>query len=417
MKKNILFAIALLALSISSFAQSVWSDVAKQQRSNQVIQPAEYRSLYLDYNEMRSILQSAPSENDVDVRNSSVVVEIPMPDGSMQSFKIVEASIMEPELQAKFPNIRSYLGQGIDDPAATLRFSFSHKGFNAMVLRPGGSIFIDPVSPTDSEYYISYTREAFYATSAKSQTERSCEIPDQIDVERYDRLIEKPGKTEKKVQMMGMRGPNGTQLRTYRLALACTGEYATYHGGNVPDVLAAMNTSMTRVNGIYENEVSIRMVLVANNNLLVFLNASTDPYTNNNGGTMLGQNISTCNSVIGSANYDIGHVFSTGGGGVAYLGVPCTSNKAGGVTGQSNPIGDPFDVDYVAHEMGHQFGGNHTQNNSCNRSSSAAYEPGSASTIMGYAGICSPNLQSNSDAYFHNHSYNEIRVFSNSGSG
>jgi hypothetical protein len=213
------------------------------------------------------------------------------------------------------------------------------------------------------------------------------------------------------------RADNGTQLRTYRLALACTGEYASFHGGTVANVLAAMNTSMARVNGLFERDACLTMQIVANNDQLVFLNANTDPYSNTNGSAMLSQNISTCNSVIGSANYDIGHVFSTGGGGVAYLQSPCGSSKAGGVTGQGAPVGDPFDVDYVAHEMGHQFGGNHTQNNSCNRATSAAYEPGSASTIMGYAGICAPNLQSNSDDHFHNHSINEMIAFTVNGNG
>ena len=113
--------------------------------------------------------------------------------------------------------------------------------------------------------------------------------------------------------------------------------------------------------GIFERDACLTMEIVANNDQLVFLNGSTDPYSNGSGGAMLGQNINTCNSVIGSANYDIGHVFSTGGGGVAYLQSPCGGNKAGGVTGQGAPIGDPFDVDYVAHEMGHQYGGNHTK--------------------------------------------------------
>lgn len=418
-------SVCLVLASISELgAQSLWSDVATPDRSAQVINPAHFRTIHLDEDALSSLLNAAPHENDVRAYESTSVIEIPMPDGTMRSFQFVEAPVMAPELQARYPFIRSFAGVQTDQQHITLRFDISQKGFHGIIFTPQETFYIDPFAPGVTDTYISYSKADFYKTCEETFTELA-PIPN-TEFEVTDEAIEKAtGKKrpinapveDREVLVMGMRTTSGSQLRTYDLALACTGEYAQFHGGTVAGALAAMNTSMTRVNGVYERDVAVRMILVPNNDQLIFLNGGTDPYSNGNGGAMLGQNQTTCDNIIGFNNYDIGHVFSTGGGGVAYLQSPCSGNKAGGVTGQPTPENDPFDIDYVCHEMGHQFGGNHTQNNSCNRAASAAFEPGSASTIMGYAGICAPNLQSNSDDHFHNHSYNEMISFTINGNG
>jgi subtilisin-like proprotein convertase family protein len=367
--------------------------VANQEQSRQIV-PQAYRTFSLDVPVMKQFLSKLPLWHTPAAETSFGMLTLPMPDGSFMRFKVMEAPVMHPDLQAKFPEIRSYAGVGIDDPAAYFRGDFTLRGFHGMISSPEHStVYIDPFSTADIKYYQVYYRKDF-----QKATDWSCRF-DEVNRETV------PSPLSANAEFMA----GDCQLRTYTLALACTGEYAAFHGGTVPLVASAYVTSMTRVNGVFERDLSLTMQLHPNTNSLIYLVASTDPYTNGDGGAMLTQNQTTCDNIIGNANYDIGHVFSTGGGGVAYLGCICnTSNKAGGVTGQSSPVGDPFDIDYVAHEMGHQLGANHTQNNNCNRSAAAAHEPGSASTIMGYAGICSPNVQNNSDDYFHAHSLQEI---------
>ena len=395
MKKLYLIPLlGLLTIPLFSQNKNPWQEVSELSFSKagmeRRIVPDQYKTFSLDLQVLGDILKEAPLRFSDEAKAKTPTLSIPMPNGKFQDFDLVEAPVMHPELAAKYPDIKTYAGWSKTDGTAYLRCGTSPKGFHAMILSgQHSSVYIDVYAVGEPGHYVCYYKKDYH---------RDVEFICHFDEIEENQKLQQELKGQRVVEKM----TGDCQFRVYALALACTGEYAQYHGGTVPQVLAEMNTAMARVNGIYERDVDVTMVLVPNNDDLIFLNASTDPYTNGSGGAMLSQNQTTCNNIIGNANYNIGHVFSTGGGGVAFLRSACNNgNKAGGVTGLPNPVGDPFYVDYVAHEMGHQFGGNHTQNNSCNRNTPTAMEPGSASTIMGYAGICSPNVQNNSDDYFH----------------
>lgn len=289
-----------------------------------------------------------------------------------------------------------------------------------MVYDGANTYFIDPYSNVNDGFYMSYYKRDY----VKPLNQRM--VCESDDAQAEEEAIMSSVAENEQMQVGTPSAPvlpginykvlNGNEHRTYRLAMACTYEYSVAVDGPTPTVagvLSAIVTSVNRVVGVYELEMAITLELVANTDDLIWI-TSGDPYNNSNGSSMLSVNNTQCNNIIGSANYDIGHVFSTGGGGIASLGSICGNGKGQGVTGSPNPQGDPFDIDYVAHEMGHQFGGPHTFNSptgSCsgNRSGSNAYEPGSGSTIMAYAGICgSDNLQAHSDAYFHANSLQRI---------
>lgn len=415
------FSLLILLFSITGSinasakgGRDYWQSLENQRvvyKGEKLINAVAYSSFRLNQYGLKEIFETSPELTSSNQRSRQVVVSIPMPDGQFADFALFKTEVMHPDLAARYPMITTYAGQGITDPNATARFDFTQFGFHGMILTPSGTWFIDPYSLQDQEHYMVYYKKDFFTSK-----ERICHVTESSSLYeelRHGNSVESVAKSV------------GTELKTYRLAMAATGEYTAFYGGTVPDALAGIVTSVNRITGIYEREFAIRMTLIPNTDTLIFTNANTDPYTNNNGGTMLGQNQATVNSYIGTANYDIGHVFSTGGGGIAGLGVVCSfSNKARGVTGSSSPINDPFDVDYVAHEIGHQYGGNHTFNcevSSCgggNRAYQAAYEPGSGSTIMAYAGICgNNNLQSNSDDYFHTKSFDEAIIFTTTGNG
>ena len=419
-KKIILLTVFLITIVFSSLAQNknnTWVKVSHIEGKNLKLifrktTPKKFENYRLDINKITNVLINV-SKNDAKLKQSNRILSFPNEDGTLENYQVFEASIMEPALQKKYPNIRSYVGKSITNKGKTIRFSIANDGFHGMIFKKsGGTIYIDPYT-FNKENYIVYSKKSLPKTAPFL-----C---------RFDEFnTSKVTTTLKSSYSLKSANANDGNLRTFRLAVATTGEYSQYQLNNQginasatdaekkAAVLSAINTTMTRVNGIYERDVALTMVLVANETGIIYLDGATDPFTNNDSNTLIDESQTEIDKTIGFANYDIGHTFSTGGGGLASLSSPCTNSKARGVTGTSNPIGDAYDVDYVAHEMGHQYGAHHTFNGdagSCagNRNDATAVEPGSGSTIMSYAGICTPqNVQQFVDDYFHLVSIREI---------
>ncbi|WP_347219185.1 reprolysin-like metallopeptidase [Chryseobacterium sp.] len=410
MKKQLLM-MGMLVLSGVSFAQTdrLWSKKIQRNPSSVLENMRNINDpkvFHLDINGLKSALARTPKRA---TEKSSVIISLPNSSGKMERFTVTENSNFDAELAAKYPDIRSYIGKGLEDKSSTVYFSISPLGLSSMeIYGDKSAVFIEPYSKDLSTY-------AVYKRSDRKNDLNSFEC----------KVLE----SAQKGTSNGVTAKNADDavLRTFRLALSCTGEYANYFGGTKADALAAMNNTLTRVNGIFENDFAARMVLIPNNDDIIYTNANTDPFSPSiNMNEWNFQLMNDLSSKIGNANFDIGHLFgATGGGGNAgcigclcsddmstytYQGTTYPENyKGSGYTSPSNgiPSGDTFDIDFVAHEMGHQFGGNHTFSYT-SQVGLQPVEPGSGSTIMGYAGITNYDVQKNSNPFFHALSIEQI---------
>lgn len=392
----LLFCFVFTGVYSQEWKKVTKDDFLKQELKFRKSIPTVYTYYTLDFEQFKKNISGVSKGN-------KQTLTLPTADG-IQKFSIQSASTFAIKLSDKFPMIRSYLGKGINNPSMTARFSLGTDGLHIVIYTSGQpSFYIDPFTK-NNKTYIAYS---------------SKELPRQDD--EFKCLIQQQSKNKIKRSTFKKKSADDGTLRIFRLAVVSSGEFAQFHLINQgvsstasetkkkAAVLSAINTTMTRVNGIFERDLGVRMEIVENNDEIIFLDSATDNITNGDSHLMIGEGQTICDSIIGNANYDIGHLFGTDGAGLAGLGVVCVEgSKGNGVTAIGNPIGDPFDIDYLSHEIGHQFGANHTQNNNCNENFDTAIEPGSGSTIMGYAGICAPNVQSISDDYFHAVSIDEM---------
>lgn len=435
-------SVALLALSVSSGVTlagtknrkpSIWSKTTESNihsRGQRQLFPQRYVTFSLNDDELKNTMAEMPREFSADSRMRSVIMSFPMPDGSMMRFRVEDSPILADHLAGAFPGWKTFQGYGVDDPTASGRFDWTSKGFHGYVFTSKGIVYIDPYAEGDTQNYLVYYKHEF---GRNPDDAFACRTKDSIDgLFGFASLVPE-------TQTYPAEFANGTNIRTYRLAIATSGEWArgTAMGSTDPQTvrtaaLAALTTSVNRLDGIYRIELSVTLQLVnppITNNAtnVIFDDPATDPFDNTDAEAQLAINQTTLDNRVGAANYDVGHLFGTGGGGVASTPSVCSTQKAEGYSARAGFYGDPFTVDYVAHELGHQFGSNHTYNNSdpngacTTRSGTNAYEVASGSTIMSYVGICNQrNLQQYVDTViptFHMRSLTVILAYLQTGEG
>lgn len=425
----VMFAVAIVTTaSLSAFAggggksrnvrqNSLWQqfdEATANLRGQRSVTPEKYLTFRLNRTSMRGGLASLSRGDDDMTGSRSIIIEIPMPDGSIQHFRMENAPILSPELAAQYPSWRFMQGYGIEDPTAMGRFDWNAMGFHGYIETSKGIVYIDPYQKGDTQNYLVFYKHDFGAP----ESDFYC---------RMDGTMSKiAGRADPSDLVPAAPSFSfGSTLRTYKLAIATTGEWSRNAAGYTPgmpvqtirdNALAVITTTANRLTGIYTREFSSAFQLTnpttsgANN--IVWDDPATDPYDNTDNVAQLTINHNSLVTRVGLANFDLGHLYGTGGGGVAQSPSLCSdADKGQGYSARGTNTGDPFTVDYVSHEMGHQFGSDHTYNNidpngngACPLSSYSAanaYEPGSGSSIMSYVGICgSRNLQQYVDTIF-----------------
>ncbi|MBK8485342.1 MAG: T9SS type A sorting domain-containing protein [Saprospiraceae bacterium] len=415
MKTRLLATLAFLAFALNMNAQkSFWSlpadqpEISKTSSWNQL---SNYQVFQIDHKSFRDyLLNNVPFENKA---NHGFPVQFPMPDGTQRTFYLSESPVMEPELAAKYPEIKTYKGT---DGINYMRMSISPYSFQVFILTQEGDIVIEAIHKSNLNLYGVFNAKDLVI---QDPLKLSCGTKELAKLS----ATEEPDLNQKMQSRSNLGAGLPVDLRTYRLALACTGDWgqqANLGGGTLATALDKMVASLSLINAVYEKDVSVHLNLIANNDRLIFLDPVIDPYpTPTSGGSTLGINTDVITAKVGRGTYDIGHVYTitcSDVGGIAFLGSVCGGIKGGGVT-----CWYTSDIAYVSqritcHEMGHQFDASHTFSNCNGNESATSYEPGSGTSIMSYSGLCGGGLNVESGNlphpnYFHVNSVERIINF------
>lgn len=368
------------------------------------VTPAKSLMYSLNFDQMVQKLKSG----------DGVEINLPAPDGTWMTFKSAFSPAAEAAYYARYPQTGTYRIVDPANPANLGKVDHTILGFHAYFTLNGRTVMIDPIFRGNTTYYSVYYQDEYFdgAPDFKFHCDVHDELEEHIDIEFLEESFLTPVAALRSAPI---------NLKQYRLAVATTGEYYNANGGNIPAVSAEIITAINRVNSILERDVASQLILVANNDTLIFTNSTTDPYTNGDTQAMINENPPAVNARIGVLNYDIGHVFGTNAGGLAQLSSICTNAKARGVTSAGQLKFDAFYVRYVGHEVGHQFSATHTMNkcDNQNETPATAWEPGSGSTIMSYFGLCGTNnvTPNTPGDYYHGGNITQMTNFVLNGNG
>ena len=413
LQKTLIFLLLANLCTSAIFAQStkLWNTLTRSETENTKPKAGfEWKNVNLitiSRKMLSNDLSIAPKESAASrSENSNFIIDLPSPTGESLQFRLVESALLTPESAAAFPFIKTYRGSEVGNPRNTLHLTVSHLGIHALILRNGETFYIRPYELNGSDEHIVFNKkDEIVPKNANCGTET--------------------GSIQEELQDIagGARAVSDCQLRTYRIAVAATGEYVVWAGSQA-NAAAQITATINDVEAIYEVEATIAFTLVLSNSLL-FLDPATDPYTvSGTSGTTLAINHTTIVNAIGSASFDLGHVFSNDwNGGLASSPSVCSSTIKGNAqsglstsTFASGPTGSIMEAT-VAHEIAHQFSVSHTMSSvsgGCagNVATATAVEPGGGSTLMAYAGVCTGNsYQAQSDPYFHTTSLTQLTTY------
>ena len=415
---------SLFAFATASAQGNFWQNITPQEinlapQAEPIVSAEYYSALQLDFEGLKAALKNAPLEFTTEGRNNALQIELPLPDGSMETFAVVASPVLSPGIASRYPSIKTFKGRSISDALTSTRFSVTPRGFHAIISSPEGTIFVDPYARGQVEYYAVYYTKHDVLELEGFELECGHE-PAGLDEEHHEHSL------------IANRSQGAVDLRVYTFGLACSGEYADYHNADTKEeVLSEMVQIVNRSNEVLENDVAVRLVIAENTDEAIFLDKDEDPYTSGNEvGTSYGQTPGILDQYIGNANYDIGHSFiafcgagtvGIGGGNACNENQSSGDYKGFGISCQFEP-NNAFAVQLVCHEVGHQLNANHTFNlcvgNEENAWPPTSYEPGGGTTIMSYTGACGPTvIQPFADDYYHSINVEEITEYTQNGTG